>query len=296
MDSNINELNLKRDNVVCSNRRATVKELLLVHSSKYIDEVRDHDPNNERRNETYDLALTDVGRVLTAVDNIEKKKRQFCFVHSPGQHASKSSKKGTSIFNNVAIAARYSNKKCVIINWDCSAADGTESIFRYDKNVLLLSCHSLGWPITPSMRKRWKGGSKYNKYMRIMNDSYGTEPNPEKMRREELDEYMKRSRVGFDAPYNMYGYPDDNSDMFSYVEYFECLVKSIVLPFEPELIFICCGFVPHKDDPLSNLGLTVDDYRRMTEIVVSNFDVPIISVLEGGYTAETLNAHLSVLD
>ncbi|MCK5664357.1 MAG: histone deacetylase family protein, partial [Thiotrichaceae bacterium] len=73
--------------------------------------------------------------------------------------------------------------------------------------------------------------------------------------------------------------------------------------FNPDLILLSAGFDAHKDDPLSSIQLTQDDYQWLTQEIVSIAnsccDGKIISVLEGGYNldalADSVSAHIAVL-
>jgi acetoin utilization deacetylase AcuC-like enzyme len=70
--------------------------------------------------------------------------------------------------------------------------------------------------------------------------------------------------------------------------------RSRLLPavrmFNPEVVFLSSGFDAHKDDPLSSVTLTDDDFAWITAEVASlGFGrIPIISVLEGGYNVKQL--------
>lgn len=72
-----------------------------------------------------------------------------------------------------------------------------------------------------------------------------------------------------------------------------------VREFEPEVIFLSAGFDAHADDPLASLALTEDDFAWITQEVTALDDVPIVSVLEGGYDIDALErsarAHVRAL-
>jgi acetoin utilization deacetylase AcuC-like enzyme len=55
----------------------------------------------------------------------------------------------------------------------------------------------------------------------------------------------------------------------------------------PDLILVSAGFDAHAEDPLGDLNLLEDDYRWVTELIVSEANTyakgRVISVLEGGY-------------
>jgi acetoin utilization deacetylase AcuC-like enzyme len=60
----------------------------------------------------------------------------------------------------------------------------------------------------------------------------------------------------------------------------------------PDLIFVSAGFDAHTEDPLGDLDLIEDDYRWVTELIVSEANTyaqgRVISVLEGGYSLDAL--------
>lgn len=73
--------------------------------------------------------------------------------------------------------------------------------------------------------------------------------------------------------------------------------------FQPEMIFISAGYDAHRDDEMSGVSLTDDDYQWVTEQIVSVAKLSaagrIVSVLEGGYELHSLarcvEAHIRVL-
>jgi acetoin utilization deacetylase AcuC-like enzyme len=72
---------------------------------------------------------------------------------------------------------------------------------------------------------------------------------------------------------------------------------------KPDLIFISAGFDAHRDDPLAEIQLIEDDYRWITEMIVSLAETHskgrIVSTLEGGYNLQALGnsaaAHVAAL-
>jgi acetoin utilization deacetylase AcuC-like enzyme len=71
----------------------------------------------------------------------------------------------------------------------------------------------------------------------------------------------------------------------------------------PNLILVSAGFDAHVEDPLAQLELVEDDYRWVTELIVSEADTyangRVVSVLEGGYAlgalARSAAAHIGTL-
>ena len=103
-------------------RRAEPDEVALVHSRTYMRTVEteiQHGFHELSTGDThvsirsYEVALHAVGGVLNAVDAVLQgdAKNAFCIVRPPGHHASEKRGMGFCIFNNVAIAARYAQRK-----------------------------------------------------------------------------------------------------------------------------------------------------------------------------------------
>jgi len=71
----------------------------------------------------------------------------------------------------------------------------------------------------------------------------------------------------------------------------------------PELILVSAGFDAHRADPLGDLKLQEEDYRWVTELIVSKANEysegKIVSTLEGGYDldalARSVGSHLAAL-
>jgi len=60
----------------------------------------------------------------------------------------------------------------------------------------------------------------------------------------------------------------------------------------PNLILVSAGFDAHVEDPLAQLELVEDDYRWVTDLIVSEANTyargRVVSVLEGGYALGAL--------
>ena len=102
-------------------RRATKEELLLVHSSSYVEQIAATegksysylDPDTQTSEGSYEAALLAAGGLCEAISmvNSGELENAFALVRPPGHHAEKDSARGFCLFNNVAVAAKYALAK-----------------------------------------------------------------------------------------------------------------------------------------------------------------------------------------
>jgi acetoin utilization deacetylase AcuC-like enzyme len=209
---------------------------------------------------------------LNAVDAIVEKRisNAISIGRPPGHHATEVRGMGFCIFNTIAIAARYAQKKhamgrVLIADWDVHHGNGTQDIFYTDGSVFFFSTHQSPWyPGTGAREERGEGpgaGMTLNC------------PFPAGAGRKEIlgafqQELMKAA---------------DN-------------VK-------PEFVLISAGFDSRAGDPLGQFLLTDTDFadltRVMREIADKHAGGRLLSVLEGGYSltglAAGIRAHVEAL-
>jgi acetoin utilization deacetylase AcuC-like enzyme len=253
-------------------RLAKDDELAAVHSREYISLVRREIGRGNRHLSTgdtvvssrsLDVALNAAGGVLNAADAIfgGKAKNAFCAVRPPGHHATPTRGMGFCIFNNVALAARYVQKRhgvdrVMIVDWDVHHGNGTQDTFNSDGSVLFFSTHQYPWyPGTGAADERGEGRGKGL----IVNCPF--------------DAGAGRSEI--------YG-----------------AFKEKLLPaaegFKPGLIIISAGFDSRDGDPLGRFRLTDDDFADLTRLILDLAEKHaggrVLSVLEGGYSLSGLAA------
>lgn len=263
------------------NRAATDDEVALCHTRAYIEIVRRDITVGHRELSTGDtsvcpdsleIALRAAGGVLNAVDQVFSgaANNAFCAVRPPGHHASPGRGMGFCIFNNVAIAARYAQKKhkaerVLIADWDVHHGNGTQDCFYSDGSVLFLSTHQHPWyPGTGMHSERGEGKGEG----RILNY-----PFPAGSGRREI------------------------------LSVFEQDLVRAADRFQPDLVLISAGFDSRAGDPLGRFRLTDADFRDLTHVMMSIADKHargrLVSVLEGGYSltglAAGVNAHVRAL-
>ena len=253
-------------------RPATDDELALVHTRAYLKVVEQDIARGARDLSTGDTAISPkskdvasraVGGVLNAVDQVMQGNaaRAFCAVRPPGHHATPDRGMGFCIYNNVAVAARYAQRKhgvdrVLIVDWDVHHGNGTQDTFYGDGSVLFFSTHQHPWyPGTGLAQESGEGKGRG----RIVNC-----PLP--------------AGSGRDAVLGA--------------------ARARLLPaadaFKPSLVLVSAGFDSRDGDPLGRFTLTDEDFRDLTrmmrEIADKHARGRLVSLLEGGYSLAGLAA------
>ena len=252
-------------------RAATVDELGLCHTRDYIQVARRDvemgmpglsTGDTEVCLRSYDVALRAVGVCLNAVDLVMKGEaaNAFCVVRPPGHHASPNRGMGFCLFNNIAVAARYAQKKygverVVIADWDVHHGNGTQDIFYADPGVFFFSTHQSPWyPGTGAPDETGEGNGKGTKV---------NCPFPAGAGRDQiLTAFRDKLAMTMDA-------------------------------WRPDLVLISAGFDSRLDDPLGHFRLTDPDFSDLTDLMLEIADKHaqgrVVSVLEGGYSLDGLS-------
>jgi len=255
--------------------------LSTVHARQYVDRIRrgceegvaavdSRDTPVSR--DSFAAAVAAVGGVLAAVDAVMDGKVQnaFCAVRPPGHHAMNSRAMGFCLFNNVAIAARYAQKKhhlakILIVDWDVHHGNGTQAAFNADPEVLYFSVHQHPfYPGTGTAAEQGEGKAR------------GTKIN------------VPLAAGAGDA---------------EYLKAFRERLRPAALAFRPDFVLISAGFDAYEHDLLGGMKVTPRGFADMTRIVKEIAGRccrgRLVSVLEGGYDLEGLaacvEAHLRVL-
>jgi acetoin utilization deacetylase AcuC-like enzyme len=230
------------------------------------------DPDTSMSPGSLTAAYLAAGGALAAVDAIMdgQVNHVFCAVRPPGHHAEAGRAMGFCLLNNVAIAARYIQKKCgftrvLIVDWDVHHGNGTQHSFEDDPSVLFFSTHQ--YPHYPGTGRGTERGKGVGEGFTI--------------------------NVPMEA-----GEGDDD-----YRAVFQNVLVAAADDFKPEFVIISAGFDAHKDDPLASMGLTEAGYAELTEIVAEianrHANGRVLSSLEGGYNltalAASVEAHVKAL-
>jgi acetoin utilization deacetylase AcuC-like enzyme len=261
---------LMEDRIHVEARPASEEELLLCHTPEYLRTARadvasgrlqlstgdtDITPNS------WDVAVRAAGGVLAAVDAVigGAADNAFCAVRPPGHHASASRGMGFCLLNNVALAARYAQRRhglerVLIVDWDVHHGNGTQDIFYHDTSVFFFSSHQ--WPLYPGTGRADETG-----------DGAG-----------------KGTTMNFPLPAG-----SGRREILGAIE--NSLVPAAER-FRPDLVLISAGFDSRIGDLLGRFTLTDDDFSDLTRVVLEiahrHAGGRVVSMLEGGYTLEGL--------
>jgi acetoin utilization deacetylase AcuC-like enzyme len=253
-------------------RKAEDEWITQVHTEAYLASLKQHAPASGRVSLDPDTSMSPgsltaaylaAGGALAGVDAMMTKQVEhvFCAVRPPGHHAEANRAMGFCLLNNVAIAARYAQKKyglsrVLIVDWDVHHGNGTQHSFEDDPSVLFFSAHQYPhYPGTGRESERGRGaGEGYT------------------------------INVPMEA-----GEGDDE---------YRAIFHKVLVPaadeFKPDFVIISAGFDAHKDDPLAGMGLTEAGYAELTGIVAGiakkHAQGRILSSLEGGYNLTALAA------
>ena len=279
----LKELTNKLIRIQCE--EAKEEDLLRVHTEEYLNKIKEISENNSKNKNvtnhhlsekdsydnfaTYESAKLATGSLIEICKNILSKKIEhgYAIIRPPGHHADMSTARGFCIFNSVAVAVKYIlNKndkiKIAILDWDVHHGDGTQAIFYNEQNPLFISIH------------RHDSGKFYP---------------------------FKTGFVGEKGDQNGVGYniniPLDTKCAISkgpscigdaeYINIFEKIIMPCLTEYNPDIIFISCGYDAGENDFSGCLKCSPFAYAFMTERLLS-LNKNLIFALEGGYTLDTI--------
>ena len=242
-------------------RKADFKDIEAVHTHDYIERLKGMrtgyaDPDTYISANSFETALYAAGAVMEAIDRCKKGEieRAFCAVRPPGHHAEAEKAMGFCIFNNVAVGARYAQKrgykKIFIIDFDVHHGNGTQHMFEEDDSVFYFSTHEYPhYPGTGSGSERGKGKGEGYTYNVPLNSGSG------------------------------------NKD---YLHIYQDMLPDLARRFTPDIIIVSAGYDIRAEDPLSGIRVSDEGIRGMVNSILSCAEVPVIFALEGGYDLQAL--------
>jgi acetoin utilization deacetylase AcuC-like enzyme len=253
----------------------TQSQLLRVHTQEYLESIEAMapasgytrlDPDTVISPGSLQAARRAGGAVVLAADLVMggKMESAFCCVRPPGHHAESARAMGFCIYNNIALGVAHA-----------------------------LEAHRVQRAAIIDFDVHQGNGTEeiFSRESRVLFCS--TFQHPFFPYTPLLEDARNRVNVPLDATAKS--------------EEFRAAVTTHWLPalerFEPEVVFVSAGFDAHRDDDMSHVSLTDQDFCWVTEQIVRvaerSASGRIISVLEGGYDLDSLarcvETHVRVL-
>ena len=279
----LKELTKKLIRIQCE--EAQEEDLLRVHTKEYLEKIKEISENNSKNKNitnhnlsekdsydnfaTYESAKLATGSLIEICKNVLSKKIEhgYAIIRPPGHHADMSTARGFCIFNSVAVAVKYilnknNNIKIAVLDWDVHHGDGTQTIFYKDKNPLFISIH------------RHDNGKFYP-----FKTGFMTEKGEE-------NGLGYNINIPLDTKCNLSKGPSCIGDA-EYINIFQKIVMPCLIEYNPDIIFISCGYDAGENDFSGCLKCSPFAYAFMTERLMG-LNKNLIFALEGGYTLDTI--------
>ncbi|KAG7382360.1 hypothetical protein PHYBOEH_010532 [Phytophthora boehmeriae] len=255
--------------LVLKPRVATPIDVLRVHSSAYLDQLRLLSAREEGGNAGQDapfsqfgldIALLSAGGVLSAADAVIQGQvdAAYALTRPPGHHAVADQGMGFCLLNNIAITAKYlletypeKIKKIALVDYDVHHGNGTQAAFYDDDRVLFVSLHQANnYPL----------------------DTGGVEERGE----------AKGEGFNINVPLP----PGSGSGAYKYA--FQKVVIPALEKFKPDFVLVSSGFDASYADPLAAMILSSSVFRFMAHELVDAAKRlcggRIVFAHEGGYS------------
>jgi len=211
---------------------------------------------------TYGACLAAAGLALNSALDVAngRLERAFLVLRPPSHHAERDRARGFCFVNSVALAAevlvRAWNAPILIVDFDAHHGNGTQSMFHSRGDVGYLSVHQ--YPFFPGTGAGEDIGEGH----------------------------------GLGATRNVPLAAGADDDVFATA--LEDALQDIGAILRPAAIVVSAGFDAHRDDPLAEMNLTENGFRRVTRAVVQASEMwaggRVLSILEGGFHLKALAA------
>ena len=241
-------------------------ELERVHDAKFVaslaqlgrESIVNLDADTYLGPGSIEAALRAAGAGLEAIERLDagEARAAFLALRPPGHHAGRSNARGFCLFNNLAVSAAAlaaRGERVLVVDFDAHHGNGTQEIFYDSSAVFYASFHQHpAYPGTGALHERGSAAG------------LGTTLNFPFPRRTTGDAYR-------------------------------LAIAEVLIPavehFSPTWLLLSAGFDAHRDDPLTDLGLSAGDFGDLTERLC-RLVAPgrRIAFLEGGYDLAALSS------
>lgn len=251
-------------------REAEIKDIERVHSTFYMEQLKEHSVKADPFSYDLDTYLMEhslhtaqlaAGGCLELADRLVSGELDcgFAMIRPPGHHAEAGRGMGFCVFNNVCITAEYLRKKyglnrILILDFDAHHGNGTQEIFYESDEVFVVSLHQQDlFPFTGKASEVGVGRG-----------------------------------VGYTVNVPVYAQFGDSEYTFLLGR----LLQAIVEQYLPQIILISAGYDGHRDETISGTNLTTEWFGLATSMLKQYAkdacDGRLLMVLEGGYNAQSL--------
>jgi acetoin utilization protein AcuC len=198
----------------------------------------------------YQYALSAASGTFQGAALLQQGDARFVFNPFGGfHHAGSGHAEGFCYVNDIAVAVAWlvnDGQRVAYIDIDAHHGNGVQDAFYETDRVLNISFHESGKTLYPGSGFEGETGE------------------------------------GVGAGYNVNVPLLAGADDEVYLLAFEALVPPLVRSFRPDVVVACIGCDAHWEDPLSNLNMTSNGYKKMVSII-NTLSPRILAVGSGGY-------------